>query len=94
MLIVDKKRFKMKIYFTFVRNNTHHASLRCTLWWVFDFYMSTIKNRTTAANFYVCFSIYNAIFKDNLLALMNNCPLAQEKEMGFPKNWNLEQFWK
>lgn len=27
-------------------------------------------------------------FKANLVALMNNCPLAQEKEMGFPKNWN------
>lgn len=33
-------------------------------------------------------------FKDNLVALMNNCPLAQEKEMGFPKNWNQEKFWK
>ena len=33
-------------------------------------------------------------FKNNLLMLMNNCPLAQEKEMGFPKNWNLEQFWQ
>lgn len=25
-------------YNTFVPNNTHHASRRCTLWWVFDFY--------------------------------------------------------
>ncbi|WP_165764609.1 Abi family protein [Flavobacterium cyanobacteriorum] len=33
-------------------------------------------------------------FKKNLIALMGNCPLAQEKEMGFPKNWNQEQFWK
>lgn len=32
-------------------------------------------------------------FKANLVALMNNCPLAQEKEMGFPKNWNQEKFW-
>jgi abortive infection bacteriophage resistance protein len=32
-------------------------------------------------------------FKDNLLQLMNNCPLAQEKEMGFPKNWKTEKFW-
>ncbi|EOG6907092.1 hypothetical protein [Flavobacterium psychrophilum] len=27
-----------KPYNTFVPNNTHHAYLRCTLWWVFDFY--------------------------------------------------------
>lgn len=33
-------------------------------------------------------------FKHNLIALMSNCPLAQEKEMGFPKNWKQEQFWK
>jgi abortive infection bacteriophage resistance protein len=33
-------------------------------------------------------------FKSNLIALMRNCPLAQEKEMGFPNNWKLEQFWK
>lgn len=33
-------------------------------------------------------------FKQNLIALMHNCPLAQEKEMGFPKNWKQEQFWK
>lgn len=32
-------------------------------------------------------------FKTNLLALMHNCPLAQEKEMGFPKNWKSEKFW-
>ena len=36
----------------------------------------------------------NHNFKANLVALMSNCPLAQEKEMGFPKNWNQEQFWK
>jgi abortive infection bacteriophage resistance protein len=33
-------------------------------------------------------------FKANLVQLMNNCPLAQEKEMGFPKNWNQEKFWQ
>jgi hypothetical protein len=33
-------------------------------------------------------------FKANLVKLMNNCPLAQEKEMGFSKNWNQEKFWK
>ena len=38
MLIVDKKNLNMKRYGTFAINNTHHASLRCTLWWVFDFY--------------------------------------------------------
>ena len=33
-------------------------------------------------------------FKERLLELMSTCPLAQEKEMGFPKNWKQEQFWK
>lgn len=33
-------------------------------------------------------------FKSNLLELMKNCPLAQEKEMGFPKNWKQDNFWK
>lgn len=33
-------------------------------------------------------------FKTNLLALMKNCPLLQEKEMGFPINWQQEQIWK
>ncbi|SNA76278.1 Abi-like protein [Flavobacterium psychrophilum] len=33
-------------------------------------------------------------FKANLVALMNNCPLAQEKEMGFPVNWKEDNFWK
>lgn len=32
-------------------------------------------------------------FKDRLLELMNTCPLAQEKEMGFPKNWKNDPFW-
>jgi len=33
-------------------------------------------------------------FKDNLLQLMKDCPLLQEKEMGFPNNWQEEKFWK
>lgn len=33
-------------------------------------------------------------FKNNLIALMNNCPLLQEKEMGFPKNWQNEIIWQ
>lgn len=63
-----------------------------------------VKNKTFYTNktyVIICNMLYilNIIspehsFKNNLLALMNNCPLAQEKEMGFPKDWNLEQFWK
>lgn len=33
-------------------------------------------------------------FKADLIALINTCPLAQEKEMGFPVNWQLEAFWQ
>jgi abortive infection bacteriophage resistance protein len=32
-------------------------------------------------------------FKDRLLELMKTCPLAQEKEMGFPVNWKNDPFW-
>lgn len=32
-------------------------------------------------------------FKEKLKELMNNCPMVQEKEMGFPKNWRKEPFW-
>lgn len=32
-------------------------------------------------------------FKTKLVELMHNCPLAQEKEMGFPKNWHQDKFW-
>jgi abortive infection bacteriophage resistance protein len=32
-------------------------------------------------------------FKNELINLMGNCPLAQEKEMGFPLNWKDEIFW-
>jgi abortive infection bacteriophage resistance protein len=33
-------------------------------------------------------------FKNNLIALMGNCPMLQEKEMGFPKNWKNEKIWQ
>lgn len=32
-------------------------------------------------------------FKNDLIHLMKACPLAQEKEMGFPVNWENEIFW-
>jgi abortive infection bacteriophage resistance protein len=33
-------------------------------------------------------------FKTDLVELMKNCPLAQEKEMGFPVDWKSEPYWK
>lgn len=33
-------------------------------------------------------------FKTDLVELMKNCPLAQEKEMGFPVDWKTDPFWK
>ena len=33
-------------------------------------------------------------FKSHLVKLMENCPLAQEKEMGFPTDWKNEPLWK
>ena len=33
-------------------------------------------------------------FKNELKELMNECPLAQEKEMGFPNNWYDEKLWQ
>ena len=33
-------------------------------------------------------------FAQKLTKLMMNCPLAQEKEMGFPTNWQKEKFWQ
>ena len=33
-------------------------------------------------------------FKNNLVTLMNNCPMLQEKEMGFPKDWQNEKIWQ
>jgi len=32
-------------------------------------------------------------FKDRIIQLMNNCPLQQEHEMGFPQNWRKDNFW-
>lgn len=32
-------------------------------------------------------------FAQKLKDLMKICPLAQENEMGFPKDWNSERFW-
>lgn len=32
-------------------------------------------------------------FKDRLKQIMQNCPLHQEKEMGFPNKWELEPIW-
>ncbi len=32
-------------------------------------------------------------FKQKVLNLIHTCPLKQDKEMGFPKNWELEKFW-
>lgn len=33
-------------------------------------------------------------FTKKLVDLMSNCPLAQEKEMGFPAKWSEEKFWQ
>ena len=33
-------------------------------------------------------------FKNNLLNLVKNCPLMQEKEIGFPEKWQQEQLWQ
>jgi len=50
---------------------------------------------------YICCILYllNIIspehsFKNNLLNLMKTCPMMQEKEMGFPKNWQKEKLWQ
>lgn len=32
-------------------------------------------------------------FKEDLINLMENCPLKQEKEMGFPTNWQEQTIW-
>lgn len=32
-------------------------------------------------------------FKSELVSLIDTCPLAQEKEMGFPPDWKEEEFW-
>ncbi len=33
-------------------------------------------------------------FKTDLVELMKDCPLAQEKEMGLPVDWKTDPFWK
>jgi len=43
---------------------------------------------------YMLNSIPEDGFKGKLLTLMGSCPLAQEKEMGFPTDWKNEEFWK
>jgi hypothetical protein len=39
-------------------------------------------------------NIQEDCFKSKLLTIMGECPLAQEKEMGFPTDWKNENFWK
>lgn len=33
-------------------------------------------------------------FKSKIKEVMTTCPLAQEKEMGFPSDWKAEKFWQ
>jgi len=33
-------------------------------------------------------------FKKQLIELVKSCPTGQLKEMGFPKNWEMERFWE
>lgn len=58
-----------------------------------------IYNNKTYA--YLCCILYvlNIIspkhsFKINLINLIKDCPMMQEKEMGFPKNWQQELLWQ
>lgn len=43
---------------------------------------------------YMLQSIPENGFKSKLKSLLGTCPLAQEKEMGFPADWQNEKFWK
>jgi abortive infection bacteriophage resistance protein len=43
---------------------------------------------------YMLDNIQENCFKSKLLSIMGECPLAQEKEMGFPIDWKNEIFWK
>lgn len=43
---------------------------------------------------YMLNNIQEDCFKSKLLTIMGECPLAQEKEMGFPTDWKNENFWK
>ena len=33
-------------------------------------------------------------FKERLKSILENCPMKQEKEMGFPENWQEDNLWK
>lgn len=59
---------------------------------------SIYKNKLYAS---LCCMLYilkiidpNNSFKNDLINLMDTCPLKQEKEMGFPENWQEQTFWK
>ncbi len=43
---------------------------------------------------YMLNNIQENCFKNKLISIMGECPLAQEKEMGFPQDWKNENFWK
>lgn len=65
---------------------------------------SFVENKKVYNNkayIYLCCILYvlnivspNHSFKDNLLKLMKSCPMMQEREMGFPKNWKKESVWR
>ena len=35
-----------------------------------------------------------SVFKQNIIDLLKTCPKGQLKEMGFPKDWEKENFWQ
>lgn len=35
-----------------------------------------------------------SVFKQNIINLLKTCPKGQLKEMGFPENWEKENFWQ
>ena len=54
------------------------------------------KLYATLAAMVYCVQIINPenSFKERLIALIKNCPKDQLKEMGFPKEWEQETFWR
>lgn len=60
-------------------NSLHHNKLYSTLCCI-KYMLSRIESN------------YN--FSKKLMKLMDNCPLQQEKEMGFPKGWREDPLWK
>lgn len=36
----------------------------------------------------------HSTFKNRMKNIMENCPMKQEKEMGFPENWQNDKLWK